>query len=181
MAIADLFRLRMYSLAQRDPPHFQIYSCLQWKGRNLEMMPQLAEQRFCLMYNVFLDEHLITALERAYARGLMSPVKLIALHDNDMRMFLDTRTSSNTAATMEELWMDFTDLDATRRFSVAFASEDEILSGRSDYPYQDAARVLLERSSLGLEPCDFPDLEPFDPASFSPDDQWSFMHPPEGI
>lgn len=181
MAIADLFRLRADSLAQSDHPPFKIYSCLQWKGRNLEMMPQIAEQRFCVMYNTYLDERLITALERAYSRGLMSPVKLIALHDNEMRMFLDTMTSSNTAATMEELWTDFTDLDATRRFSVAFASEDEILLGRSDYPYQDAARVLLESSSLGLEPSDFPDIEPFDPESFSPDDQWSFMHPPEGL
>lgn len=180
MAIADLFRLRADSLAQRDPPHFQIYSCLQWKGRNLEMMPQIAEQRFCVTYNFCLDEHLITALERAYTRGLVSPVKLIALHDNDLRMFLDTRTTSSTASAMEELWKDFTDLDATRRYSVAFASEDEILSGRSDYPYLDAARGLLERSSLDLEPYEFPDLEPFDPESFSPYDQWSFMHPPEG-
>ncbi|MFP3403427.1 hypothetical protein SB757_02180 [Pseudomonas sp. SIMBA_065] len=180
MAIADLLRLSADSLAQGDRPRFKIYSCLQWKGRNLEMMPQIAEQRFCVMYNTFLDERLITALERAYARGLVSPVKLIALHDNDLRMFLDTRTSSSTAAAMEELWKDFTDLDATRRYSVAFASEDEILSGRSDYPYLDAARVLLESSSLDLEPYEFPDLEPFKPESFSPYDQWSFMHPPEG-
>lgn len=181
MAIADLFRLRADSLAQSDRPRFKIYSCLQWTGRNLEMMPQIAEQRFCVMYNTFLDERLITALERAYSRGLMSPVKLIALHDNDLRMFLDTKTSNNTAAAMEELWRDFTDLDATRRYSVTFASEDQILSGRSDYPYLDAARVLLESSSLHLEPYEFPDLEPFDPESFSPDDQSSFIHPPEGF
>lgn len=180
MAIADLFRLRADSLAQCEPPHFQIYSCPQWKGRNLEMLPQIAEQRLCVMYNVFLDEHLITALERAYARGLLSPVKLITLHDNDLRMFLDTRTTISTATAMEHHWKDFTDLDATRRYSVAFASEDEILSGRSDYRYLDAARVLLESSFLDLAPYEFPDLELFDPESFSPDDQWSFIDPPEG-
>ncbi|MNJ33847.1 hypothetical protein D3C77_285370 [compost metagenome] len=179
MTTSTLFQLQAGSHPLQGEPHTQIYSCLQWKGRNLEIMPQAFEQRICVMYNDFLDERLIIALEHAYVRGMISPVKVFALHDNDFRLFLDKSVNSDTVSTMQKLWEDFTSHDATRRYSVTFASEHELLTGRSDYPFWLRASGIIQTYSLGFASYEFRDLDPFDPEEYSPDEVWSFLSGPD--
>ena len=185
MPISSLFRLCTSSVLQL--PHHspdllgavdsEIYSCLQWKSPNLEQLPLAAEQRFCVMYNEFLDDGLINVFELAYARGMLSPIKLIALHNNDLCLFLDSSATSSTLLRMQEWWKGFTELGLVGHFCLAFASEDEIYSGRSDCPLQACALTVMQSGRLGLQQYEFHDLEPFDPEQYSPDDMPAPFYP----
>lgn len=152
MPISSLFRLRHSSLFQ---PHHQspcpssavyseIYSCLQWKSPNLEELPQVAEQRFCVMYNDFLDEGLINVFELAYARGMLSPIKMIALHSSDLYLILDSRVTSSTVLHMQGWWKGFTELGFIGNYRLAVTSEEEICSGRSDCPLRLSALTVIK-------------------------------------
>lgn len=154
-------------------PDYMIYSCLQWQDQNLRAMNQAAKQTFCVMHGDFLDDRFIAALERAYLRGAMAPVKLIAYHEQYLDIFLDSKVSSSSITAIEAIWEVDTHLYSDRHYTVAFASEDEIYTGRSDYPFWPVAKEILETTSLGLCPLPQPSLAEKDMASFK-DDSWNF-------
>jgi len=71
--------------------------------------------------------------ERAYVRGTVSGVKAFALHNNDFCLFLDKSVNIDIVSNMQMQLKDFTSHNATQRYSVKVASEDELATGRSDY------------------------------------------------
>ncbi|WP_430491718.1 hypothetical protein [Pseudomonas fulva] len=153
-------------------PDYFIYSCLQWQDQNLRVMAQAAKQTFCVMHGDYLDDRFITALERAYLRGAMAPVKLIAIHEQDLDIFLDSKVSSSSIPAIEAIWEMDTHLYSGRHYTVAFASENEIYSGRSDYPFWPVVKEIMESTSLGLSPYELPcydedDLEDYTDDSLS--------------
>lgn len=154
-------------------PDYMIYSCLQWQDQNLRAMNQAAKQSFCVMHGDYLDDRFITALERAYLRGAMAPVKLIAYHEQYLDIILDSKVSSSSIPAIEAIWEVGTHLYSDRHYTVAFASEDEIYSGRSDYPFWPVAKEILETTSLGLSPLPQPSLVEKAMASFK-NDSWNF-------
>lgn len=154
-------------------PDYVIYSCLQWQDQNLRVMAQPAIQTFCVMHGDYLDHRFVTALERAYLRGALAPVKLIAIHEQDLDIFLDSKVSSSSIPAIEAIWKIDTHLYSGRHYTVAFASEDEIYSGRSDYPFWPVAKEILETTSLGVSPLPQPSLAEKAMASFK-NDSWNF-------
>lgn len=106
-----LFYPECDSVEPRDAPNHIIYICLQWKGPNLETLPQAAKQSFCLLYGDYLEDRLLIALEYMHIRGAMSPVKLIAFHDDCLGVFLDGTTMSDTLPALETMWERFVGLD----------------------------------------------------------------------
>lgn len=155
-----------------DAPNHIIYSCLQWKGPNLEALPHAAKQTFCFLYGDFLDDRVIKALEHMHIRGAMSPVKLIALHDDCLSVFLDTTTMSDTVPALETMWERFVGIDPIRFYHVSFSSEADVYSGRSDYPYWGVVKEILDSNSLGIA-----DYEPpvVDHGIEANDDDWPFF------
>ena len=155
-------------------PGYVIYSCLQWQDRNLRLMARAAKQTFCVMHGDYLDHRFITALERAYLRGALAPVKLIAIHEQDLNIFLDSKVSSSSIPAIEAIWEIDTHLYSGRHYSVTFASEDEIYSGLSDYPFWPVAKEIIESNSLGLSPYELPSYDDDDMEDYT-DDSLSFL------
>lgn len=155
-------------------PDYVIYSCLQWQDQNLQVMAQAVKLTFCVMHGDYLDHRFITALERAYLRGALAPVKLIAIHGQDLSIFLDSKVASSSIPAIEAIWKIDTHLYSGRHYTVTFASEDKIYSGRSDYPFWPVAKEIIESNSLGLSPYELPSYDEDDPEDFS-DDSLSFL------
>lgn len=155
-------------------PDYVIYSCLQWQDQNLRAMNQAAKQTFCVIHDDYLDDRFITALERAYLRGAMAPVKLIAIHEHDLDIFLDSTVSSSTIPAIEAIWKIDTHLYSGRHYTLAFASEDEIYLGRSDYPFWPVIKEIIESTALGLSPYERPCYDENDLEDFS-DESLSFL------
>ncbi|AAN69988.1 MULTISPECIES: hypothetical protein [Pseudomonas] len=175
MSTPALFRPECDPVTVVGRPDYVIYSCLQWQDQNLRVMTQAVKQTFCVMYGDFLDDRFITALGRAYLRGAMAPVKLIAYHEQNLDIFLDSKVSSSSIPAIEAIWEIDTHLYSGRHYSVAFASEDEIYSGRSDYPFWPVVKEIMESTALGISPYELPcygenDLEDYtdDSLSFLP-------------
>lgn len=139
-----------------DAPNHIIYSCLQWKGPNLEALPLAIKQTFCFMYGDFLDDRVIHALEHMHICGAMSPVKLIAFHDDCLSVFLDSTTMSDTIPALEKMWEKFVGIDPIRFYHVRFSSEADVFAGRSDYPYWGGVQEILESNSLGIADYELP-------------------------
>ncbi|WP_422422169.1 hypothetical protein [Pseudomonas sp. GZD-222] len=143
----------------KDGFHQLVFSCLQWKSSNLELMPQAARQRFAVMCSQPLDDSLvIETLERAHIHGAMSAVKLIAAHKDALYLFLCSDVASNTVRSLENLWSSVISMDRNGRLSATFASEDEVYSGRSDYPFWSVARDILKSNVLGFVRYELPTI-----------------------
>ncbi|KJK07848.1 hypothetical protein [Pseudomonas tussilaginis] len=135
----------------KDGFHQLIFSCLQWKSSNLELMPQAARQRLAVMCSQPLDNSfLIETLERAHIQGAMSAVKLIAAHKDNLYIFLDRDVDSSSVTAIEDLWSVVISKDHNPRLSITFACESEVYSGRSDYAFWPVARDILESNVLGI-------------------------------
>ncbi|MBD8473227.1 hypothetical protein IFT98_05055 [Pseudomonas sp. CFBP 8770] len=158
-----------------DAPHHIIYSCLQWKGPNLEALPHAAKQTFCFLYGDFLDDRVIKALEHMHIRGAMSPVKLIAFHDDCLSVFLDSATTSDTIPALEAMWEKFVAIDPIRLYHVSFSSEADVYAGRSDYPYWGVVQEILESNSLGIADYEPPAFDHGEDEINS--DEWPFSTP----
>lgn len=180
MPIRSLLQPVSVQLAATSGPDHVVYACLQWMGANLEQLPQAAEQKFCVMFEHLVDDRLVMMLERAYVQGMMSSVKLVVQHLDDLYLFLDNRATLSTLATAQGLWKDCRKLDPIARYTTVLAGEAEIRLSNSIYPFQAKARQILDSNSLGLDQYKFPDLEPFDPEKYDPDGTWSFLDPNGG-
>lgn len=167
-------------LAGAPGPDHVVYACLQWMGPNLESLPQAAEQKFCVMFEHLEDDRLVMTLERAYIQGMMSSVKLVVQHLDELYLFLDSSATWSTLVTVHDWWRDCCRLDPIAPYAAVIVSEAEIRQSDSTYPFQVKAQQILGSIKLGLNQYKFQDLEPFDPEQYDPDSTWSFLDPNGG-
>ncbi|KYC17533.1 hypothetical protein [Pseudomonas sp. ABFPK] len=174
MSTPVIFHAECEPVTEGGGPGYIIYSCLQWQDPNLRLMAQAAKQTFCVMHGDYLDHRFITALERAYLRGALAPVKLIAIHEQVLDIFLDSKVSSSSLPAIEAIWEFDTHLYSGRHYTVAFASEDEIYSGSSDYPFWPVVKEIMESTTLGISPYELPCYDENDLEDYT-DDSLSFL------
>lgn len=163
MPFSDIFHSECDPVEPSDAPHHVVFSCVQWRTPNLEVMPQAAKQCFAVMYGDpadFINPYVAAALERAYVLGAMSPVKLIAVHEDSLRLFLDSGVSSATFQEVESLWEQVICMSHIR-LTVDFENVNEVHSGHSDYVFWQDAKEILEFYSLGIAPYDLKALDDF--------------------
>ncbi|WP_447903402.1 hypothetical protein [Pseudomonas serbica] len=177
MPFADIFHPECDPIEPHDAPNHVVFSCLQWKTPSLEVMPQAAKQRFAVMCGDHLNPYVIAALERAYILGAMSAVKLIAVNEDSLYLFLDNGVSSATFQEVESLWEQVTCMSHIR-LTVDFANVNEVYSGHSDYVFWQDAKEILESNSLGITPYDLKALDDFSDEGFVDEDLW-FLQPQE--
>lgn len=178
MAISKLFNLRYDAIGEGGVPSYEIYSCVQWKGPNLDELSMAAEQRFCVMHNQSLNDELITALELAYLQGIFSPIRLIALHDDHLLVFFDSKLTSSSFISIQGKWEDFATLVPIKQYTLSFSNEASLCSDSSDYPHWPLALEVLRSRSLGMNQYKLHNSEQFDPADHAPGDMCSYFCPP---
>jgi hypothetical protein len=160
MLFSEVFHPECDPIEPHDAPNHVVFRCLQWKTPSLEVMPQAAKQRFAVMCGDHLNPYVTAALERAYILGAMSPVKLIAVHEDSLHLFLDSGVSSATFQEVESLWEQVICMSHIR-LTVDFENVNEVHSGHSDYVFWQDAKEILESYSLGIEHYDLKALDDF--------------------
>lgn len=161
MPFSDIFHQECDPIEPADSPSHVVFSCLQWKTPSLMVMPLAAKQCFAVIYgdpSNPLSPYISTALERAYILGAMSAVKLIAVHEDSLYLFLDSGVSSAIFQEIKSLWMQVMSMSHTR-LTVDFVNVAEAYSGHSDYSFSRLAKEILEFNSLGIEPYDLKSLD----------------------
>ncbi|WP_350601409.1 tyrosine-type recombinase/integrase [Pseudomonas sp. 65/3-MNA-CIBAN-0223] len=149
MPFSDIFHPECDPLEPDDAPHHMVFSCLQWKSPNLEVMPQATKQRIAVIYTQPLDQSfIIETLERAYRQDALSGVRLVGAHKDMLNIFLSNDVASSTFPAIESLWSTVKKMDRNQRLEVSFACENELYSGRSDYPFWPLAKEILEEHFL---------------------------------
>jgi len=171
MPFSALFHFECDPVEPHDAPHHVVFSCVQWKTPSLEVMPQAAKQCFAVMYGDHLNPYVTAALERAYILGAVSAVKLIAVHEDSLHLFLDSGVSSATFQEVESLWEQVICMSHIR-LTVDFANVNEVYSGYSDYVFWQDAKEILESYSLGIEPYDLKALDDFSDIELIDEDLW---------
>lgn len=152
MSFLHLFQPECAPVALDDGHHYVVFSALQWKDPNLEVMTKAAKQRFAVLYNKPLDERfMIETLEQAHIHGAMSGVKVVTVHKNFLHLFLSDEVSGTTFHAIESLWEPIKELDLNRRLEIGFSCEFEAYSGRSDYLFWPTVKEILESNILGIE------------------------------
>ncbi|MEE4622346.1 hypothetical protein V2L00_01375 [Pseudomonas alliivorans] len=159
MRFSALLHPESAPVALDDTFRYVILSALQWKTPNLELMVTASRQRFAVLYNQPLEESFtIETLEQAHIWGAMSGVKLVAVHKDELRVFLSAEVVGSNFPAIEELWKPIKGLDINRRLEVYFSSEHEAYSGRSDYLFWPAGKKALDSSNLGIQRYEMPVL-----------------------
>lgn len=182
MPFSDIFHPECNPVEPQDAAHHVVFSCVQWKTPSLEVMPQAAKQSFAVMYGDSsnpLNPFTSAALERAYILGAMSAVKLIAVHEDSLYVFLDSGVSSATFQEIESLWMQVICMSHIR-LTVDFANVNEVYSGHSDYVFWEDAKEILESYDLGIEPYDLKALDDFSDKVFTDEDLWFLQSQEDG-
>jgi hypothetical protein len=182
MPFSDIFHPECDPVEPYDAPHHVVFSCLQWKTPSLEVMPLAAKQCFAVMYgdpSNPMNPYVTAALERAYILGAMSPVKLIAVHEDSLYLFLDSGVSSATFQEIESLWIQVMCMSPIW-LTVDFANVDEIYSGHSDYVFWQVAKEILESYTLGIAPYDLKALDDFSDVGFIDEDLWFLQSQEDG-
>ncbi|VVP58891.1 hypothetical protein PS838_05963 [Pseudomonas fluorescens] len=174
MPFSDIFHPECDPVEPHDAPNHVVFSCLQWKTPSLEVMPQAAKQSFAVMYGDPLNPYTSAALERAYILGAMSPVKLIAAHEETLYLFLDSGVSSATFQEIESLWIQVMCMSPVR-LTVDFANVNEVYSGHSDYVFWQVAKEILESYSLGIEQYDLASLDDFSDLPSIEEHVWAYL------
>jgi hypothetical protein len=171
MPFSDFFHPECDPVEPQDALNHEVFSCLQWKTPSLKVMPQAAKQCFAVMYGSHLNPYVTAALERAYILGAMSPVKLIAVHEDSLYLFLDSGVSSATFQEIESLWEQVICMSHIR-LTVDFENVNEVHSGHSDYVFWQDAKEILESYSLGIEHYDLKALDDFADTGFIDENLW---------
>lgn len=152
MMFSHLFHPESTPVALDNALHYVVFSTLQWKTPNLDVMKKAAKQRFAILYNQPLEHSFVMeTLEQAHIQGAMSGVKLVAVHKNLLYLFLSDDVASTTFPAIESLWAPIRELDLNQRLEIDFACENEVYSGRSDYAFWPAVKEVLESNVLGIE------------------------------
>lgn len=169
MQASNLFHLEFEYEGIDGYLSYRVYSCPEWKRPNLEFMQEAGDHRFVVLHSDPLDERDIMTLERAYVDGVMSAVNVIAKHETSLELFLDGGASSTAFPAIESGWTKAAELDPHWSFSLTFANQAEALSGRSDYPFWEQVKAVIELHSLGIKPYDIPVIDPASVVLFDPD------------
>lgn len=156
MSLSTLLHLECDPVEPVDVMKHVVFSCPQNQGANLEPLPTIASQRFAVMYDEVQDDHLGEMLERAHSSAALAPVKLVAVREHDLYIFLDATVASATLPTIAQLWESVVVADIDWPWSVSFALETEVGTGHSDFEFWEDAKEILESYSLGIEPFDSP-------------------------
>ena len=136
----------------KDDLRYAVFSCVQWKNPNLEAMPVAGKQRLAILHNQSLDQRFVNeTLERAYIHGAIPGVKVIAVHKDSLYLILSDEVSSCILPTLESLWEDVLLKDINAHMRVNFRCENEVYSGRSDYPLWSVVKEILKTNALGIE------------------------------
>ena len=177
MPFSDFFHPECDPVERHDAPDHVVFSCLQWKTPSLEVMPQAAKQCFAVMYgdpSNPMNPYVTAALERAYILGAMSAVKLIAVHEDSLHLFLCSGVSSTTFQEIDSLWIQVMCMSPIR-LSVDFANVDEVYSGHSDYVFWQVAKEILESCTLGIAPYDLKALDDFSDLPSIDEHVWAYL------
>lgn len=156
MPLSTLLHLECDPVEPVDAMKHVVFSCPQSQGANLEPLPTIVSQRFAVMYDEVQDDHLSKMLERAHSSAALAPVKLVAVREHDVYVFLDATVASATLPTIARLWESVVVADIEWPWSVSFALETEVDTGHSDFEFWDDAKEILESYSLGIGPFDSP-------------------------
>lgn len=174
MSFSSLFHPESTPIALDNNLHYVVFSTLQWKTPNLEVMTKAGKQRFAVLYNQPLEERfMMETLEQAHIQGAMSGVKLVAVHKNLLRLFLSDEVAGTTFHAIESLWEPIKDWDLNRRLEIDFSCEHEAYSGRSDYLFWSAVKEVLESNTLGIEQYQVPVLHDCSDEMFNDDESGS--------
>lgn len=159
MPLSTLLHLECDPVEPVDAMKHVVFSCPQSQGANLEQLPTIASQRFAVMYDAVMGDHLIEMLERAHSAGALPPVKLIAVREHGLYIFLDASVASATLPAIARLWESVVVTDIEWPWSVSFALETEVGTGHSDFEFWDDAKDILESYSLGIGSLDSSDRD----------------------
>lgn len=152
MTLSQLFHPESPPEALDENLYYVVFSTLQWRTPNLDVMTRAGKQRFAVLYNQPLDERfMMETLEQAHIHGAMSGVKVVAVHKNLLCLFLSDEVSSTTFHAIESLWEPIKDLDLNQRLEIDFFCEHEAYSDRSDYCFWPVVKEILELNTLGIE------------------------------
>lgn len=159
MTRSHLYHPENTPIALDNTLQYVVFSALQWKTPNLDVMTKAGKQRFAVLYNEPLEESFVMeTLEQAHIQGAMSAVKVVAVHKSLLYLFLSEDVASATFPAIEALWSPIKELDLNRRLEIDFACEKEVFSGRSDYAFWQAVKDVLESNTLGIEQYQVPVL-----------------------
>jgi hypothetical protein len=159
MSFLPVFHPEGAPVALDDTLHYVVMSAFQWKDANLQVMKKAAKQRFAVLYNRPLNERfMMETLEQAHIHGAMSAVKLVAVHKNEICLFLSDEVAADTFPAIESLWRPIQYLDLNRRLWIDFDCEHDVYTGRSDYPFWTVVKEILETNTLGIEQYPIPVL-----------------------
>ncbi|SDY04780.1 hypothetical protein [Pseudomonas sp. NFACC08-1] len=151
MSFLSLFRPVCEPVTLDPVHHYAVFSVPQWKDPNLQALPRATEQRFAVLYQPFEKRFAMETLEQAYIQGAMSGVKLVALHKNELCLFLSDDVAAATFPALESLWEPIKGLDLNRNLWVDFFCEHEVLSGRCKYPFWRIVKEIIASNILGIE------------------------------
>lgn len=177
MTFSDFFHNECDPVELHESPDHGVFSCIQWKDPSLRVMKKAAKQRLAIMYGDRtnpINPYVSAALERAYVLGAMSAVKLIAIHEDTMYLFLDDEVSSTTFQEIESLWIQVMCMSPIR-LEVNFANVSELHSGHSDYLFWQNAKEILESYSLGIKQYDLASLDDFSHLPSIDDHVWAYL------
>lgn len=159
MRFSALFHPECAPIALEGVFQYVVFSALQWKTPNLDLMATAKKQRFAVLYNQPLEDMFaIETLEQAHIQGAMSGVKLVAVHKDVLRIFLSDEVAGSTFSAIEALWEPIKELELNRKLEVDFSCEHEAYSGRSDYLFLREVKEVLESNSLRIERYNIPVL-----------------------
>lgn len=150
MTTSSLFHLEHRDLELYDAPNYVVLSCLQWKSPALDVMPVAGKQHFAVMFDTMLEQGLVNFLEKVHSHGGLPAVKLVAAHDHQILVFVDSQVASSAVPLLESAWTQAIQSDGNHAWTVNFASVDELRSGRSDFEFSTIAENILDRHDLGL-------------------------------
>lgn len=150
MTTSSLFHLEHRDLELYDAPNYVVLSCLQWKSPALDVMPVAGKQHFAVMFDTMLEQGIVNVLEKVHPHGGLAAVKLVAAHDHQILVFVDSQVASSAVPFLESAWTQAIQSDCNHAWTVNFASVDELRSGRSDFRFSTIAENILDRHDLGL-------------------------------
>lgn len=172
MTLPALFQTEYGAAHPRGTPHYLVFSCLQWQGPNFEYVLQASRQQFALVYNDLVDQRLLDAIEFAYVRGVLAPVKLIAQHDQNIYLILDKYTTTATQADLQEFWKNLRLNYPTCNYTVETVNEANVSDGNSSYPLLESVTEILASVEFRRIHYGFPRMGPVDPDTFLPNEMW---------
>ncbi|MBD8791047.1 hypothetical protein IFR09_11755 [Pseudomonas syringae] len=91
-----------------------------------------------------LDPRLDDLLKHARSLGALSAVKLVAVEDTQLHVFLENSVSSTCFPAVEALWQQVANRDNVQIWSLAFSNVSEVLCGHSDYAHWAQAKQIIE-------------------------------------